>query len=140
MDGSEMRDRLEGMYHLIEADDMKAFGEYLADASGALLDSVPASELLTVLRKIDRTTLDPLSACILPELMGDTLRALGDLQPALLEYRHAVQQSEANRRSDRAPRLTAKIAAIERWRKENAKPLGRRIATQAQLEKPPGRE
>src|SRR5207249_10251851 len=79
MDGTEMQDRLEGMYHLIEAGDMKAFGEYLAEASGALLDSVPASELLTVLRKIDRTVLDPISACILPELMGDTLRALGDL-------------------------------------------------------------
>src|SRR5439155_1742142 len=76
MDGSEMRDRLEGMYHVIEAGDMKAFGEYLAETSSALLDSVPASELLTVLRKIDRTALDPLSACILPELMGDTFRAL----------------------------------------------------------------
>ena len=137
MDGSEMRDRLEGMYHLIEADDMKAFGEYLADASGALLDSVPASELLTVLRKIDRTTLDPLSACILPELMGDTLRALGDLQPALLEYRHAVQQSEANRRSDRVPRLLRKIASIERCRKENAKALGHLVEAQARLESHP---
>src|SRR5256886_17472153 len=77
MDGSEMRDRLEGMYHVIEAGDMKAFGEFLALTSGALLDSVPASELLTVLRKIDRTALDPLSACILPALMGDTFRALG---------------------------------------------------------------
>src|SRR2546427_6597859 len=47
MDGSEMRDRLEGMYHLIEAGDMKAFGDYLAQTGGALLDSVPASELLT---------------------------------------------------------------------------------------------
>ncbi len=137
MDGSEMRDRLEGMYHLIEAGDMKAFGEYLAEASGALLDSVPASELMTVLRKIDRTSLDPLSACILPELMGDTLRALGDLQPALLEYRHAVQQSEANRRSDRAPRLLRKIASIERCRKENAKALGHLVEAQARLESHP---
>src|SRR5437899_8448263 len=39
MDGSEMRDRLEGMYHLIEAGDMKAFGGYLAQASSALRDS-----------------------------------------------------------------------------------------------------
>src|SRR5439155_755889 len=132
-----MRDRLEGMYHLIEAGDMKAFGGYLADASAALLDSVPASELLTVLRKIDRTSLDPLSACILPELMGDTLRALGDLQPAILEYRHAVQQSEANRRSDRAPRLLRKIASIERCRKENAKALGHLVEAQARLESHP---
>src|SRR5207244_12652400 len=85
MDGSEMRDRLEGMYHLIEAGDMKAFGDYLAQTSGALLDSVPASELLTVLRKIDRTALDQLSACILPEVIGDPFRALGDFQRSLLE-------------------------------------------------------
>ncbi len=137
MDGTEMQDRLEGMYHLIEAGDAKAFGEYLAQASGSLLDSVPASELLTVLRKIDRTVLDPISACILPELMGDTLRALGDLQPALLEYRHAVQQSEANRRSDRVPRLLRKIASIERCRKENAKALGHLVEAQARLESHP---
>jgi len=137
MDGTEMQDRLEGMHHLIEAGDMKAFGEYLAEASGALLDSVPASELLTVLRKIDRTVLDPISACILPELMGDTLRALGDLQPALLEYRHAVQQSEANHRSDRVPRLLRKIASIERCRKENAKALGHLVEAQARLESHP---
>src|SRR3989475_562529 len=137
MDGSEMRDRLEGMYHLIEAGDMKEFGEYLAETSGALLDSVPASELLTVLRKIDRTALDPLSACILPELTGDTFRAMGDLQPALLEYRHAVQQSEASRRSDRVPRLLRKIASIERCRKENAKALGHLIEAQGRLEAHP---
>ncbi len=137
MDGSEMRDRLEGLYHLIEADDMKAFGDYLAQASNALLDSVPASELLTVLRKIDRTALDPLSACILPELMGDTFRALGDLQPAMLEYRHAVQQSEASRRSDRVPRLLRKIASIERCRKENAKALGHLVEAQARLDAHP---
>ncbi len=134
MDGSEMRDRLEGMYHLIEAGDMKALGEYLAEASGALLDSVPASELLTVLRKIDRTALDPLAACTLLELMGDTFRALGDLQPALLEYRHAVQQSEASRRPDRIPRFLRKIASIERCRKENPKALGHLVEAQARLE------
>src|SRR5439155_1357420 len=76
MDGTEMQDRLEGMYHLIEAGDMKAFGEYLAEASGALLDSVPASELLTVLRKIDRTVLDPISACILAEAVAHMNQAV----------------------------------------------------------------
>src|SRR5207245_11329252 len=130
------RGRRGGMYHRIEAGDMKAFGEYLAETSAALLVSAPASELLTVLRKIDRTALDPVSACILPELMGDTFRAMGDLQPALLEYRHAVQQSEASRRSDRVPRLLRKIASIERCRKENAKALGHLVESQGRLEAP----
>lgn len=137
LDGTEMRDRLEGMYHLIEAGDMKTFGEYLASSSSALLDSVPASELLAVLRKIDRGGLDSVSSCLLPEVMGDTLRTLGDLQPALLEYRHAVQQSETTSRPERTPRLLRKIATIERYRNEHSKALGHLVEAQARLESQP---
>ncbi len=137
LDRSEMRDRLEGMYHLIEAGDTKAFGEYLASNSSALLDSMPASELLTILRKVDRSALDPLSACLFLELMGDSLRALGDLQPALLEYRHAVRNSESSRRPERIPRLLRKIASIERCRSESSKALGHLVEAQARLGETP---
>ncbi len=134
LDGSEMRDRLEGMYHLIEAGDTHALGRYLASSSTILLDSVPASELLTVLRRIDRNALDPESAILLPEVLGDTLRTLGDLQPALLEYRHGVRQCEASDRPERVPRLLRKVASIERCRNENSKALGHLVEAQARLE------
>jgi len=137
LDGTESRDRLEGMYHLLEAGDMKAFGEYLASSGPLLLDSVPATELLTVLRKVDRSALDSVSSCTLPEIMGDTLRAMGDLQPALLEYRHAVQRCEAEGNPDRIPRLLLKIASIERCRNEHSKALGHLIEAQARLKAHP---
>ena len=137
LDGSEMRDRLEGMHHFLEAGDTKAFGEYLVSHGTALLDSVPASELLRVLHPIDGTALEPLPACILPEVMGDALRASGDLQPALLEYRHAVQRAESNRRPERVPRLLRKVASIERCRDEFSKALGHLVEAQARLESHP---
>lgn len=137
LDGSEMRDRLEGLYHLVEAGDTKAFGGYLVSDGADLLDSVPASELLRILQMIRGAPLEPLPACVLPELMGDALRASGDLQPALLEYRHAVQRSESNARSERIPRLLRKIASVERCRDENAKALGHLIEAQARLQSHP---
>src|SRR5205807_9166654 len=81
-DGSEMRDRIEGMHHMLEAGDTKAFGEYLVSHGSGLLDSVPASELLRVLQSIGDATLEPLPAWILPELKGDSLRASGALAAA----------------------------------------------------------
>src|SRR5207253_11317518 len=94
LDGPEMHDRLEGLYHLVESEDLKQIGSYLASQGAGLQDFVPASDLLAVLRKIDRASLDPVAGCILPEVFGDALRALGDLQPALLEYRNAVRHCE----------------------------------------------
>lgn len=137
LDGTEMRDRLEGLYHLVEAGDPKAVGGYLASDATDLLDSVPAPEVLRVLRTIAGAAMEPLPACVLPELMGDALRASGDLQPALLEYRHAVQRSESNGRPERTPRLLRKIASIERCRNENAKALGHLLEAQARLESHP---
>ena len=137
LDGMESRDRLEGMYHLIEAGDMKSFGAYLSTSGMELLDSTPASELLAVLRKVDRASLDSLASCIFPELMGDTLRAVGDLQPALLEYRHALQRSETEKHPERTPGLLRKVATIERCRNEPAKALGHLVEAQARLKEHP---
>src|SRR5438046_824673 len=80
-DGSEMRDRIEGMHHMLEGGDTKAFGEYLVSQGPGLLDSVPASELLQVLQPIGDGALDPLPACIVPELTGAGLRRPGDRAP-----------------------------------------------------------
>src|SRR2546428_13150749 len=99
----EMHDRLEGMYHLVESEDLKQIGSYLASQGAGLQDFVPASDLLAVLRKIDRASLDPVAGCVLPEVFGDALRALGDLQPALLEYRNAVQRWEVTGRAVSGP-------------------------------------
>src|SRR6266508_3703629 len=137
LDGSEMHDRLEGLFHLVEAGDLKGFGEYLVSRGPGLPDSVPASELLSVLRKIDPARLEAVPMCVLPEVVGDALRALGDLHPALLEYRHAVQRCEAVGRPERIPRLLRKIASIERCRNEPAKALGHLVEARARLDAHP---
>src|SRR6266540_2943757 len=85
LDGSEMHDRLEGLFHLVESGDLKAFGEHLISRGVGLPDSVPAAELLSVLRKIDPAGLDPVPRCVLPEVIGDALREL-----ALLEEAHGA--------------------------------------------------
>src|SRR6266566_3774776 len=137
LDGSEMHDRLEGLFHLVEAGDLKGFGEFLASRGAGLPDSVPASEMLSVLRKIDPARLEAVPMCVLPEVVGDALRALGDLHPALLEYRHAVQRCEAVGRPERIPRLLRKIASIERCRNEPAKALGHLVEARARLDAHP---
>ena len=135
--GSEMRDHLEGVYHIAEAGDAKAFGEYLASHDRGLLDSVPASELLTVLRKIAGAAFSPVAACVLPELIGDSLRALGDLKPALLEYNHAVHRCDETDRPERIPALLRKMASVERCRNNHAKALGHLVEAQARLKSHP---
>lgn len=137
LDGSEMQDRLEGLYHLVESGDLKQIGSYLASQGGGLLDFVPASDLLTVVRKIDRASLDPVAGCILPEILGDALRTLGDLQPALLEYRNAVHRCEATGRAGSVPRLLRKIASVERCRRNHAKALGQLVEAQGRLKDHP---
>src|SRR5207244_11557008 len=98
-----------------------------------LQDLLPASDLLAVLRKVDRASLDPVAGCILPEVFGDALRALGDLQPALLEYRNAVRLCEVTGRAASVPRLLRKIASIERCRTNHAKALRQLVEAQGRL-------
>jgi len=128
-----MHDRLEGMYHLVESGDLKEIGSYLTSRGTGLQDLLPASDLLAVLRKVDRASLDPVAGCILPEVFGDALRALGDLQPALLEYRNAVRLCEVTGRAASVPRLLRKIASIERCRTNHAKALGQLVEAQGRL-------
>lgn len=139
LDSSDGRDQLEGMYHLIESGDAKALGQYLVAHGTVLLDSVPATELLRLLQSISAMPLESLPACLLPEIKGDALRALGDLQPALLEYRHAFQRAGSEGRPERIPRLLRRMASIERCRDELPKALGHLIEAQAWLERHPDR-
>src|SRR5438034_6753743 len=99
LDGSDMHDRLEGMYHLVESGDLKEIGSYLTSQGTGLQDLLPASDLLAVLRKVDRASLDPVAGCVLPEVFGDALRALGDLQ------RSEEHTSELQSHSDLVCRL-----------------------------------
>jgi tetratricopeptide (TPR) repeat protein len=137
LDGSEAHDRLEGLYHLVESGDPRQIGSYLVSQGLGLADSVPASDLLVVLRKIDRESLDPVAGCVVPEILGDALRTVGDLQPALQEYRHAVRCCEAIGRSAPVPRLLRKIASVERCRTNHAKALGQLIEAQGRLKDHP---
>src|SRR2546427_1400635 len=81
-----------------------------------LLDSVPATDLQEVLKRIDVDAISPPACSVLPELRGDALRAIGHLQPALQEYRNALSLAEEHRQADRSPSLLRKIASIERCR------------------------
>src|SRR2546422_595222 len=85
LDGSGMRDRLEGLFHLVESGDAAAVGEVLVSTGATLLDSVPATDLQEVLKRIDVDAISPPACSVLPELRGDALRAIGHLQPALQE-------------------------------------------------------
>ena len=133
LDGSGMRDRLEGLFHLVESGDAAAVGDVLVSTGATLLDSVPATDLQEVLKRIDVDAISPPACSVLPELRGDALRAIGHLQPALQEYRNALSLAEEHRQADRSPSLLRKIASIERCRADYPKALGHLVEAQARL-------
>jgi tetratricopeptide (TPR) repeat protein len=137
LDGSGMRDQLEGLFHLVESGDGTAVGDVLVSLGATLLDSVPATDLQEVLRRIDHEAIGSRGASVLPELRGDALRAIGDLQPALQEYRIALSLVEEHGQSERSPTLLRKIASVERCRAEYAKALGHLVEAQAGLKDRP---
>src|SRR5712691_11640249 len=137
LDGSGMRDRLEGLFHLVESGDAAAVGDVLVSTGATLLDSVPATDLQEVLKRIDVEAISSSAASVLPELRGDALRAIGHLQPALQEYRNALSLAEEHRQAERSPSLLRKIASIERCRADYPKALGHLVDAQAGLKDHP---
>src|SRR5439155_1428400 len=117
--------------------DLNDTAPYLTSQWTSLQDVLPASALLAVLITIDRASRDSVAGCVLPEVFGDALRALGDLQPALLEYRSAVRRCEVTGRAASVPRLLRKIASIERCRTNHAKALGQLVEAQGRLKDHP---
>src|SRR2546427_2351580 len=119
LDGSGMRDRLEGLFHLVESGDAAAVGDVLVSTGATLLDSVPATDLPEVLKRIDVHAISPPACSVPPELPGEALLSSGHLQPAPQAYSNALARAERNTQADRSPSLLRKIASIERCRADH---------------------
>lgn len=131
------RDRLEALHHLLQAGQTKRAADIL-DAEGAsLLDSISVHDVALLLRGIDLERASPLSACVFSELLGDCLRILGHLGPALMQYAHASRRCEAAARRERIPRILRKMASIERARNRHPKALGYLVEARARLSQLP---
>src|SRR5207244_13606160 len=122
-----------GVGHTVVSGDAAPCGDVRVSTGAALLDSVPATDLQEVLRRIDVDAISPPACSVLPELRGDALRAIGHLQPALQEYRNALSLADEHRQADRSPSLLRKIASIERCRADYPKALGHLVEAQARL-------
>ena len=89
-----------------------------------------------MLHGIDVAALDSASASIFAEQMADSLRVAGDLAPALMQYKFAVQRCQA-RRPDRIPRLLRKMAHIERCKARYPRAMGYLVEAHARLARNP---
>ncbi len=131
------RDRWEGVYHLLAAGEVEAVASYL-DAGGApLLDSVAAEEIASLVRGLPPEPLEADASCIFSEILGDSLRIVGHVGPALRQYAHAARIAESCGRPDRVPRLLRKMGFLERCRNRYPKALGYLVEARARLARAP---
>ena len=127
------RDRVEAIYHLAAVNRWAQAADFLAKEGPALLDSVSASEVVQTLHGFPTKGLDGKTASVLWETLGDSLRILGHLAPAKLEYRHALQQAQNAGLQDGVPRLLRKLAFLDRCRGNLSVALGRLVEARALL-------
>jgi tetratricopeptide (TPR) repeat protein len=133
MNAAEARDRWEGVYHLLQAGRVGEAAAYL-DAEGApLMDSVAAEEIASLARSHPADSTDAAMSCVFSELLGDSLRILGHVEPAIYQYTHASRLAEAAGRVERIPRLLRKMASLERWQNRYSKALGYLVEAHARL-------
>ncbi len=128
----EPRERLEGLYHLLQAGRTKAAAKLLDARDVPLMEFVSAHEISAMLHGINPSNLDSASASIFSEQIADGLRLVGDLAPALLQYKFAVRRCQS-RRPNRIPRLLRKMAHIERCRNRYPQAMGYLVESQARL-------
>jgi tetratricopeptide (TPR) repeat protein len=115
---------------------MKAAAKLLDSQGAPLVEFVSVHEIASMLHGINFAGLDSASASIFAEQMADSLRIAGDLAPALLQYKFAVQRCQV-RRLDRIPRLLRKMAHIERCRARYPRAMGYLVEAQARLARNP---
>ncbi len=130
----EPGERAKALYHLVRAGQAKRAMEFLASEGPSLFESTPAYEISSLLREIAVAALDPPSACILEEVRGDSFRIMGDVEAALLQYRHTLRRCRKEAKHDFLPRILRKIATIERRRNEYARALRHLEEAKARLE------
>ncbi|OGS48831.1 MAG: hypothetical protein A3K68_05265 [Euryarchaeota archaeon RBG_16_68_13] len=129
----DVRDRWEGVYHLLAAGRSGETAAFLASEGAPLLDSVAAGEIGSLIRGMSLDGLDPASACTFSEILGDSLRIQGHLEPARFQYSHAMRRAETQGDRARVPRLLRKIASIERWQNRYPRALGHLVEARARL-------
>lgn len=129
----DLRDRWEGIYHLIMADRMAESAAYLDSEGAPLLDSVAAEEIASLLRDMRRERMHPAVACVFSEVVGDSLSILGHTGPALFQYQHARNLAEAAGKAERIPRLLRKMGFLERCRNRYSRALGYLVEARGRL-------
>jgi len=117
------QDRLKGLYHLIEADRLPDAARFIETSGSPLLDSASIADAASLIRQVDLDGLDPRSASILSEFLGDVHKITGNLDLALWQYRHALRKCEKSHRLNRIPTLYRKIASIERRQGQHSRAL-----------------
>jgi len=127
-------DRWEGIRHLLAAGRPERAAAILDAEGSTLLDSVFVNDVRELLRNVDPTRLTLHTACVFAEARADSLRILGHLGPALLQYQHAIRECERARRLARIPRLVRKMAFIERCRNRYPKALGYVVEALARID------
>ena len=133
MQATDPRERWEGVYHLLEAGRLAEAAAFLDSEGVPLLDSVAAEEISSLVSGLTLDEADSGVYCIFAEVLGDSLRIRGHIEPAIFQYGHARRLVETSQRSERVPRLLRKMAFLERCRNRYPKALGYLVEARARL-------
>ncbi len=127
------RERWEGVYHLLEAGNVRDAASLLDAEGGLLVDSVAAEDIASLVGglRLDETDSGPY--CAFAEVLADSLRIRGHLGPAAFQYGHARHLAESSGQEGRIPRLLRKMAFLERCRNHYAKALGYLVEARGRL-------
>jgi tetratricopeptide (TPR) repeat protein len=126
--------RLECLYHLLQAGRMEIAARLLDEKGAELVDSISIHELVSVVKDVDLEQLEARHACAFAEVLGDGLQVAGNSTPALMQYQYTLRKARLAGNSRRTPRILRKMASIERirenhrraerWLREAAESLG----------------
>ena len=130
---ADPRERIEGFYHLVQAGDLGEAADRLSAEASSLVESASARDLAALFAGGDAQRLNPSTAGVVSEVLGDGMRVSGHSVPAIQQYLHAIRAHEASGREEFVPRVLHKIAAIERQRNEYDKALGHLVEARARL-------
>ncbi len=125
--GGSAAERIEYIHHLNESGDTDGLAEVLT-AEGHNLVSAGHTELLGILRPLEREGYGPRSWCVIKELRGDILSIQGRWDEAEAEYDGAVALARRHRMSKVLARLLSARAdiAVKRGAMDDALELHRK--------------
>jgi len=127
------RERWEGVFHLLASGRHDEAATYLDSVGSSLVDSIAAAEVASLLRGLPLDRMSPAASLVFSEMLGDSLRILGHIGPALYQYSYARRVAEAGQTADRIPRLLRKMAFLERCRNHYPRALGYLVEALARI-------